>query len=214
MSRPIVFVLLVFCLLAAAGCGGGALSEAPLQIAAYPKVTPIAQYPGSMVVIYHTYLELRVADVERSANRAVQLANSYGGYLSASQSWYVDGRKVTSLDLVVPSVQFDNLRRALQGLGELVAEDLSGELVERRYYDDAQLWSTITLTLRPSGIALPPIDTGGWNPLRTLQQAWSVSAAIFGFILNVLIWVVVVGGPFVLIGLGVRWFIRRSRKSS
>ncbi|MBN2547965.1 MAG: DUF4349 domain-containing protein [Anaerolineales bacterium] len=211
MSRHLMYVILIFCLLGAAGCAG---QSAPQQIAAYPKVTAIAQYPGSLVVIYHTYLELRVADVERSASRAVQLANSYGGYLSGSQSWFVDGRKVTTLELSVPTVQFDSLRRSLQGLGELVNESLSGELVERRYYDDTQLWSTVTLTLRPSGIAQPPIDTGGWNPLRTLSQAWSVSVAIFGFILNLLIWVVVVGGPFVLIGLAARWFIRRSKKSS
>jgi hypothetical protein len=52
-----------------------------------------------------------------------------------------------------------------------------------------------------------------WRPARTLQQAFSVFLSIFGFLTDILIWVVVVVGPFLLIGLGIGLIIRKRRAS-
>jgi hypothetical protein len=50
------------------------------------------------------------------------------------------------------------------------------------------------------------------QPLVTLAKAWDVFLYIFGFILDVLIWVTVVGGPFLLIGWIVLKLIRRRQR--
>jgi hypothetical protein len=39
-----------------------------------------------------------------------------------------------------------------------------------------------------------------------------VFASIFTVLIDVVIWVLVVVGPFVLMGLGLRWLIRRIRR--
>jgi membrane protein required for beta-lactamase induction len=44
-----------------------------------------------------------------------------------------------------------------------------------------------------------------------LADAWGVFTAIFGFILDVLIWVIVVIGPFALMGWALSAWIRRRR---
>jgi hypothetical protein len=204
-----VFSLIILFSLILSGCSALA---APKQIAAYPRTTPVPIYPGTTVVVYHAYLELKVWDVEQAANRATQMTYDNGGYLSSSQSWYVDGRKVTTLELAVPTFNFDSLRRTLLSLGDLISENISGELVDPHEYYGYTQYSQITLQLRPDGINLPPVEPPStWRPLNTLQNAFSVTSAIFGFLFDILIWVIVVGGPFLLIALGIRWAIRHSR---
>jgi hypothetical protein len=45
-----------------------------------------------------------------------------------------------------------------------------------------------------------------------LRRAWQVTASIFTFLLDGLIWIGVVAGPFVLIGLGILFLVRRARR--
>jgi len=187
---------------------GGAL---PRQIASAPR-SPIAQYPVKAFISYRSYMELKVSDVDWSADQAEHLAYDQGGYLAGSQSWYADGRKITTLELEVPTARYSSMRSALLSLGELVSESITSEVADPGYGGYTP-YSHITLQLRPGGITLPPVDRGGWSPIHTLQNALSVSAAIFGFVVDILIWVIVVGGPFLLIALGIRWILRRSRRA-
>lgn len=209
MNRRILIALIYTLVLALlSSCGG----SAPRQIAAYPKVTPIAQYPPAQDIIYRAYIELLVSNVDRAADQASQLAYSYGGYLLASQSWYVDGRKVTSVELAVPTPYFESLRRDLLNLGDLVNETLSGQAVyEKPPYSPPQ-YSSITLELRRGGLTFPRVDTSGWSPWRTFQRAFAVFVSIFGFLADLLIWLAVVAGPFILIGLGIWALVRRLRR--
>lgn len=185
--------------------------SAPKQIAALPKEKPIAQYPSQILIIYQAYLELKVSDVDRAVEKATRLGYDYGGYLASSQSWYVDGRKVSTVELAVPTANFEGLRIALRGLGDLVNESISGETTSGSGYP--QHFSTITVQFRPGGINLPPIDTRGWNPLNTIQSAFQVFLSVFGFLADIILWVLIVGGPFFMIYLGVRIVLRRLRRS-
>ncbi|MBN1149499.1 MAG: DUF4349 domain-containing protein [Anaerolineales bacterium] len=203
--KPIYLSLAIALLLAGCSNAGG-----PQMLAAFPRATPIAVYPGQVFIVYNAYIELTVSNVDPAAERAAQMAYDNGGYLSGSQSWYVDGRKNTTLTLAVPTPNFDRLRRDLLSLGNLVSESLSGESTTPRYNEPQ--YSSITLHLRPGGLALLPIDAPGWDPGRTFQQAFAVFLSIFGFLADIAIWLVVVGGPFILIGWLAWRLIRRLRR--
>ena len=61
-------------------------------------------------------------------------------------------------------------------------------------------YSHITLHLRPRLVSVPPIDPiEGWDPVRTFQNAFAVFVRIFGFMVDILIWITVVLGPFILV---------------
>jgi hypothetical protein len=193
-KRSFVFLAIMFIWLVTA-CAGG---SQPKLLASFPSVTPIAVYPDQVRVAYNAYIELSVSDVDRAAERAIQKAYDFGGYLENSQSWYVDNRKNTSLILAVPAYNFELLRQSLLGLGSLVSEKTSGERIPPRDYEPQ--YSHITLHLHPSGIALPQIDVPTWRPFQTLRSAFGVFLSIFGFLVDILIWVIVVAGPFALLG--------------
>jgi hypothetical protein len=199
MFRKQSLVLLILLSLYLAACSG-----APKQIATYPQEKPVAAagYPAGGSYVYDAYLELEVRRPESTAERAIDLTQDYGGYLADSQSWWVDGEQQVSLSLSVPAVNFDQLYSALQRLGTVTSEHVYG-----RWDGSGDGWritSQITLLLRDSSPRWPRLSLGDWHLLDTLQQAWHVSTSLFGFLLDVLIWALVVVGPFVLIGLGVR----------
>jgi len=182
------------------------------QIAAFPK-EPSAQIPNfdRKGVIYQAYIELTVVDIDLAIDRTTNLVYQNGGYIVSSQSWPVYEGAATTLVLAVPSNNFENLRRSLLSIGDVVNDSLSGKLL-----DHPDPWMTpyshITLQLRPRNpTPLPYIDSPPWSPKRTFQHAFSVFLTIFGFIADIIIWVVVVGGPFILIFLLVRLLIRRIR---
>jgi hypothetical protein len=205
-----ILLILVFLLTSCAAITG------PLQIASFPSLTPIAKYPPDPIV-YRTNLEILVSDVGRAAETAVHRASFYSGYLISSNSWYTKGRKVTSLELAVPTYNFESLRSDLMNLGQVVNESLSGQPANPPPYDNYNEYSQITLQLQPAGYFISsPVEPPDWNPKRTFERAFSVFLSIFGFLSDILIWIVVVAGPFLLIGLGIGVIIhkRRSVKDS
>ena len=181
-------------------------------IASNPRNTPIAVYPDKGVVIYRAYFELKVKNVDHSADQAIRIGYDHGGYLVSSQSWWADGRKNIILVLAVPTANFDRTRLALLRLGYLISESVSGELVTTPYTEPT--FSHITLQLRPGGIRLPSpsIDPPGWDPGHTFQRAFSVFLSVFGFLADILIWAIVVVGPFLLIGWLLWLLVRRLRR--
>lgn len=210
MIRPLYlfsFILLVFSL---AGCSG---SSTPQMIASYPSggkaVPPVAQNPPQAQLVFNTSMELEVWNVETSAAKAQELAQQYGGYMTSWDSWQNDGQAYIRLGLAVPAPYYSALYKDLLDLGTLLSQHTSGEWVEGRYGWD--VYSEITVSFQPRTVAWPKIRSpfGGWNPLRTFGQAFGVFWEIFGFIVDVLIWLVVVVGPFLLIALGLRVLIRR-----
>jgi hypothetical protein len=196
--------------LALAACSG----SAPQLIGAYPKGTTGNVAPSeALLLVYNAYLTLDVADVDSAAERATQLAYDHGGYLVSSQAWYQDGRKYATLTLAVPVPRFDDLRSALLNLGTLVSETVSGEPKPIRG-DDWNTFAHITVQFQPAApmISLPKLPDFGWNPGRTFGQAFGVFFSIFTFLVDALIWITVIVGPFVLMGFGLRAVVRRMRK--
>lgn len=202
------YLLLVCMLLLTAGCSG---AKTPQLIASYPldgKSSPPTFPPSAQSQrVYSTVIELQVGSVEQSAQTARELTERYSGYLAGWNSWQQDDQTRIQLVLEVPAPSFSTLRADLLGLGELVNESASSTWEPSNY--GPGMYSEIILTLSPRPSILPAIHLpsdwfGGWNPLNTFRQAFSVFWRVFGFVLDLLIWALVLFGPFILLGLGLR----------
>jgi hypothetical protein len=207
MSHNRLITCLALLSLLAASCAG-----TPRQIASYPKEEPVtlSTYPNlPETYTYDAYLELESHYPDSSASRAIKLTEEYGGYLVDSRSWWVDEEEHINLVLRVPAANFDKLYGELLLLGDEISEHIYGTWDGRG--DGWSIYSQISLQIHPKQSVLEGISLGRWRPVDTLQKAWSVSTSIFGFLLDALIWLVVVVGPFVLIGLGIRKLVLKVR---
>jgi hypothetical protein len=211
MSRPtnLLFLLILGAILSAC-----ASSPPPQLIASYPKSTPYGVPPASAMVIYNSTLTLSVNDMDRAINRANHIAYEYNGYLISSHSWYQEGNKYQTIELAIPSDRFEAARQAALSLGHLIDERVSGNLYKSNSPTDLPLFSHITLELQPATPhPFPGISINNWDPGQTLARALKVTATLFSFALDALIWVGVVGGPFFLAGWLILALIRRVHKS-
>jgi hypothetical protein len=175
----------------------------PEQIAIYPKEDPIAIYRHfpEISVTYNATLDMEVSNVERATERVKGIAFEHGGYLVSIQSWFRDGEKHSTVILAVPPYQFDHTRDEILRLGRLNGEWISSEL-DSHGYEPGDKFAQITIYLHPREFPLPEVSLPKWRPVQTFQRALGVFASIFGFLLDIVIWIVVVAGPFVLIGFG------------
>ena len=85
-------------------------------------------------------------------------------------------------------------------------EQVKGQM---KYYEGRAAFSTVTLTLRQKDA---PIAPAAWNPGSTANRAASVLVKFVQFVADLMIWLVIVAGPFVLgLGLlvGAVWVARR-----
>jgi len=130
----------------------------------------------------------------------------FGGFLVTNQTWF---EKALVFFLDSPSRRTSaRLHSALLQLGRVIAENYA------TYAHDClncQPFSHISLYLRSSKPLLSPLPASGWNPVRTLRAALSVFTGIFSVMADGIIWLVVVGGPFVLMGWGLVALARRLR---
>jgi Domain of unknown function (DUF4349) len=199
----------VLATLGLAACSG---SATPQLISSYPRAGTVAPVAAPSRV-YNTSLDVEVPDVDSAAQQAVRLAAGDGGYLVASQPWYQAERRFTTLTLSVPADQFDSLRSSLIDLGRLVSEQLSSQPAPwPSYARPPQSIISVTFTTASPRIDLPALPNLGWSPVTTFSQAFGVFASIFTVLIDVIIWVTVVVGPFVLMGLGLRWLLRLIRR--
>jgi hypothetical protein len=213
MSRPLYLLLITLLAFALAACSG---SSTPQMIASYPSCgktnPPIAPLPPQAQLVFNTDMELEVWNPDTSAAKAQELAQQYGGYMTSWDAWQKNDQTYIRLGLAVPAPYYSALYKDLLGLGTLLNQHTSGEWEEGHYGWD--VYSEITVSFQPRAISWPQIKLpfGGWNPFRTFGQAFGVFWSIFGFIVDVLIWVIVVVGPFVLVALGLRALVRRWKK--
>ena len=148
-----------------------------------------------------------------AADRAAQIAYDYGGYVSDSQMWKAGNDIFATVTLAVPVAQFDSAREAVLRLGTLVNEILTGDPLPGGYGAEWYNYSTLTVNLRPVNTARVWPAPPGWNPADTAGRAFGVFFLIFRWIVDAALWVAVVAGPFVLMGLGLRSLLRRASKS-
>jgi hypothetical protein len=215
MSHLKIYALIVFLALTLCACSGSAASE-PEMIASFPVQNSSAPQPINppqpAQFVYDATLELDVTDLDRAAGRAVDLAYQYSGYLVSSHSWQSGKTSHASLVLAVPAVNFDAAYNALSQLGDLVNQHISGQWVSSRPGDGWEVYSEITLQLNDPDSAWPRL-IGGWSPLHTLQSAWNFFVTIFGFLADVVIWLVVVVGPFLILAWLLRLALKRLRRT-
>jgi hypothetical protein len=203
ITLAMIFVALVGLSIVVTGCS----KTSPKSIAVYPQRTPIAQYPP---LNYHANLKLWVSDVNQAAQEASQLAFSYNGSLINSKEWFENGERIISLELTVPTEQFKYLLLALHNLGNLASEQVDSAPIQDATYTP---YAYITLQLYPGRVSYQPVTQLSWDPIRTFRRAFEVFVTIFGFIVDILIWILVVGGPFLLLGWALFALFRRlSRK--
>jgi hypothetical protein len=160
--RSMGLVLLTAVLLAGCGAaarersqyGGVSLSEAPAAPAAEMKRSADVEsaaggaiasdetttaLPSTRMVIKTAALSVRVKDVPAANTRAIQLAETGGGYVQSSSQWNEGGERA-DLTIRVPPEGFLPLIRSLEALGAPEAKSISGEDVTEEYYDlDARL---------------------------------------------------------------------------
>ena len=180
----------------------------PQLIGAYPKTTSVPPPPN---IVYNSSLTLEVYDPASSADRVIQIAYDNGGYLTDSETWSVGNDQYFTLTLAVPAAQFSATREAILKLGTLTNETVSSDWT---YSGRSDEYSVLIVSLRPTKPSLPrPIPFHlGWNPVNTFASAFGVFATIFTFLVDAVIWVTVVLGPFVLMGLGLRAVVQRLRR--
>jgi hypothetical protein len=208
---PGMFLICTLAVLLSA-CAGPARADKP--IAAYPKATPELHSPPQSAGLDYAFMELLVGDLDAAQNQAIRLSTGYSGSLTDYNTWNVNGQPVVSLTFALPRFQYPALRRDLLELGTLVNENPPAGSQSPLPLNARGDFVMLTLQLRQSSPwVAPQPPTTGWDPGRTFHSAWAVFVTIFGFLADALIWIVVVGGPFVLIGLGALWLIRRARRN-
>jgi len=209
MFRTRMLILTGVLFLLACGLAACSALSAPRQIAAYPRTTP---FPQSIPVqTYDLYLELEVADVDDAEDRVTRLVYGAGGLVEDSTSWQQAGYRRATLVLAMPVDRAEAAREALFDIGTPLQGQLSSRITDWRG-EGAGAYAYFTVQLVERGARLTEFSPGGWRPVHTLAKAWSVFSSIFGFLLDILIWMAVVFGPFVLIGAGL-WAILRHCRS-
>jgi hypothetical protein len=204
-------------LAALAACAAG---DTPRLIGAYPpetieSIVTLVPPAGAPPVVHEGFVSLQVADVYAAAEAASGLADDLGGYRASQHHWFSGDDPHITLTLAVPAPQFESLRAAVLDLGRARDERLTAGPVPLPPGGTA--WSVsahLTVQLDPAPRPqwrLPRLPDFGWRPSRTFASAFAVFAAVFTFLLDVLIWLSVVVGPFVLLGLGLRWLVRQAR---
>jgi hypothetical protein len=204
-----------------AACAGAAT---PRMIGAYPMPgpTPVATYvppSASTLLTCDGFIRLQVAHVPTAADEIMALTDAFNGYLASQEAWFEGDLQHISLTLAIPAPKFDALHAAVLPLGHIQDERLTPKHIA--VPPGGSPWNTFThLTVHlvaappPSGWSEPvrAVPEPGWSPARTFARAFGVFAALFTFLADVLIWVSVVVGPFILLGFGLRWLMRQARR--
>jgi hypothetical protein len=196
IRRLLLLTLFSVCLVLAA------CSQAPELIAAYPvSGTSHQNSPHADPYHYEAVISMDVRDVDDAEESIARLAQDFNGYMTGTSSYWVGEQKYSDLTLELPFNRYNDFRQALDRIGDVTHERLSSYTsYSSGSWDDTR----VTISLSPNQetpIKLP----SGWRPLTTLESAFQVFLTVFGFIVDILIWIVVVAGPFALLA----WIIVR-----
>jgi hypothetical protein len=105
----------------------------------------------------------------------------------------------------------ENVEEALRINQELSALEAQIEQVkgQMRFYEGRSAYSTVTVNLIPERPTPTPTPPPSWNPGDTFEDASKILMGLTQSTVNVLIWIIVVLGPFVALIWGVLWVVRR-----
>lgn len=205
----IVLPIVLFAILVT-GCGSSGDAE---LIGSYPSQadydTSVDSMPSNTIVVYHAQVDLEVNSLPDAIDETQSLAGRYGGYTTYIYLWTQDDTEHATVIVSVPSVNYDALHDRVLRLGSLQEETIIGEISSNSHRGSSQIeMSTITVHMTEKGWVTRSTG-GGWRPLNTFLDAFDVAAVIFQFLIDALIWVAVVAGPFVLIFWGIKHLSKR-----
>lgn len=215
MSHLRLYIFILSCAAILAACSGGARSE-PEMIASFPasdpgSLQPVSPHPPDQFV-FDAFLELNVSNIRDTSGQAIDLVYQYGGTLVSIISWKTGNIAHTKLVLTIPMTYFDKTFNALSELGTVVNQQMNGGWVRSESGEYWNATSEITLELHER-TSIRSWKIGSWSPLRTLSHAWDVFVTIFGFLADVIIWLVVVLGPFLILAYILYRVIKRVRRT-
>jgi len=88
------------------------------------------------MIIKNAEIELLVTDTNIAIDQVTLMAADYGGYLISSQTWFTGDYKHGTLNMGVPSTQFEAVLSRLRRVGsEVLRETTSGQDVSADYAD-------------------------------------------------------------------------------
>ena len=182
----------------AVACDGA--SEAKV-IATYPRREEAAGGP----VVQSAHFELAVYEAEAAARQVMQLARRHEGYIYTFEA--PKGTGHATVVARMPVSEFPSFHRALPRLGTVVSERIT-EVVGGR----PVTYTRVTVILRSSRGPIAPYRVDGWSPADTFRAAFAVFARLFQAVVDGLIWIAVVAGPFALMLFGLAALVRRLRR--
>ena len=147
-------------------CGGAAATPAPMQreLASSGAAAPVAPaaapappaadqaassvntniknpvsaspYQANRMIIKNGEMSLLVANTDRTIDQVTGVAVDSGGYIVSAKTWVQDGYKYATINMGVPSDQFEAVQRQLRTLAiEVLIDTSSGQDVSDEYVD-------------------------------------------------------------------------------
>jgi len=93
-------------------------------------------YQANRMIIKNGEMSLMVANTDRAIDQVTGVAVDSGGYIVSAKTWVQDGFKYATINMGVPSNQFEAVQRQLRTLAiEVLIDTASGQDVSDEYVD-------------------------------------------------------------------------------
>lgn len=93
-------------------------------------------YQANRMIIKNGEMSLLVANTDRAIDQVTGVAVDSGGYIVSAKTWVQDGFKYATINMGVPSDQFEAVQRQLRTLAiEVLVDTSSGQDVSDEYVD-------------------------------------------------------------------------------
>jgi hypothetical protein len=207
MCHRVTTTLFILCL---AMMSFVACSSSPKLIAAQPVDSSAGS--SQQTAYFITVIDMEVWDIQSAIDQIIPLVNDQGGYLDDLKRKELAARSYARLEFTIPNDRINFVIRELEKSGNPINS--------KGFYDQLILevekhptgFSHLMIYLHQKSRWEPNTNSFGWNPVRTLQRAWVVSNGIFRFLLDVFIWIIVVTGPFFLVGWLIYMGVKRYKR--
>ncbi len=117
--------------------GGGASDGATGGVnTAIKNPVNASPYQANRMIIKNGEMSLMVANTDRAIDLVTSAAVDSGGYIVSAKTWVQDGYKYATINMGVPSDQFEAVQRQLRTLAiEVLIDTSSGQDVSDEYVD-------------------------------------------------------------------------------
>ncbi len=121
--------------------------------------------------------------------------------------------QATQAQLLIFMDKATKTQDALDVLNQLTSVQEQIELLQGqiKYYRESAAMSAITVTVQPK-IPVQPVTTEGWKPLQILRNAAQTLVNILKSLYAVLVYLIILLGPFALIFFLIYWLVWLSRR--